>query len=150
MLLKCALTDCPIPVRKLAASGRSGSYRDGQHAPLQETASRFGETEHYTRLLDSVDSCSSASGLVFMADVHLTNINEQVLSRLRERAHREGTSLEKTIRSLLEQAASEEEPRPEEPKTLRMPPSDRSFRDVNPVETPGISASELLIRDRRR
>jgi hypothetical protein len=31
-----------------------------------------------------------------------------------------------------------------------MPPVDRSFRKINPIEAPGISASELLIRDRRR
>lgn len=85
-----------------------------------------------------------------MAELHITDIDEQVLARLRERARREGASLEARIRSLLEQAAEADDSSSEESQTLRMPPSDRSFRDVDPVEAPGISASELLIRDRRR
>jgi hypothetical protein len=50
--------------------------------------------------------------------------------------------------SILEQAAAEK-PSAEVSETLRMPPSDRSFRGIDPVDVPGISASELLIRDRR-
>jgi hypothetical protein len=82
-----------------------------------------------------------------MAELHLTDIDDEVLAKLQERARRDGTSLEERIRSLLERAAAEEDGASE---TLRMPPPDRSFRNVEPVEAPGISASELLIRDRRR
>ncbi len=84
-----------------------------------------------------------------MAELHLTDIDEDVLARLRERARREGTSLEERIHSLLEHAAAEKQST-EVSETLRMPPLDRSFRDIDPVDVPGISASELLIRDRRR
>lgn len=86
-----------------------------------------------------------------MAELHLTDIDDEVLARLRDRAREEGTSLDERIRSLLKHAAEEDgSGSAEESNTLRMPPSDRSFRDVDPVEAPGISASELLIRDRRR
>ena len=86
-----------------------------------------------------------------MAELHLTNIDDEVLARLRERAQQEGTSLEERVRSLLEQEAEGDTEDSDDPsQTLRMPPADRSFRNVDPVETPGISASELLIRDRRR
>lgn len=86
-----------------------------------------------------------------MAELHITDVDDEVLARLRDRARREGTSLDERIRSLLTQAAEKEgSGSTEELQTLRMPPSDRSFRDVDPVEAPGISASELLIRDRRR
>lgn len=86
-----------------------------------------------------------------MAEVHLTDIDDKVLDRLRERAQQEGMSLEERIRSLLKREVEEENGELEDiSQTLRMPPSDRSFRDVDPVEAPGISASELLIRDRRR
>jgi len=86
-----------------------------------------------------------------MAEVHLTDIDDKVLDRLRERAQEEGMSLEERIRSLLKREVEEETGELENTsQTLRMPPSDRSFRDVDPVEAPGISASELLIRDRRR
>ena len=86
-----------------------------------------------------------------MAELHLTDLDEQVLDRLRERARKDGMTLEERIRSLLiqdaEGGAGDSE---EDGQTLRMPPPDRSFRDVDPVEAPGISASEHLIRDRRR
>lgn len=86
-----------------------------------------------------------------MAELHITDIDDQVLARLREQAQREGTSLEDQVRLLLTQAAEAEDSRSgDEEQTLRMPSSDRSFRDVDPVDAPGISASELLIRDRRR
>jgi hypothetical protein len=86
-----------------------------------------------------------------MAELHLTDIDDEVLDRLRKRARRAGRSLEEQVRTLLEREAEDD---PGESgdgsQTLRMPPPDRSFRDVDPVEAPGISASELLIRDRRR
>lgn len=86
-----------------------------------------------------------------MAELHITDIDEQVLARLRERAKQEGIPLEEQVRFLLKQAAeADDNGRTGDSQTLRMPPADRSFRKVNPVETPGISASELLIRDRRR
>jgi plasmid stability protein len=86
-----------------------------------------------------------------MAELHLTNVDEDVLARLRDRAQQAGISLEEQICTLLEQGGEEEgNDGSEASQTLRMPPSDRSFRDVDPVEAPGISASELLIRDRRR
>ena len=86
-----------------------------------------------------------------MAELHLTNINEVVLARLRDRAQQEGTSLEEKVRGLLEQEAERDADVPEDTsQTLRMPSPDRSFRDVDPVQAPGIAASELLIRDRDR
>lgn len=86
-----------------------------------------------------------------MAELHLTNINEVVLARLRDRAQQEGTSLEEKVRGLLEQEAERDADVSEDTsQTLRMPSPDRSFRDVDPVHAPGIAASELLIRDRDR
>ena len=86
-----------------------------------------------------------------MAELHLTNINEVVLARLRDRAKQEGTSLEEKVRGLLEQEAERDADVPEDTsQTLRMPSPDRSFQDVDPVEAQGIAASELLIRDRDR
>ena len=86
-----------------------------------------------------------------MAELHLTDIDDQVLARLRQQVEQEGTSLKEQVRSLLEQAAESTDGSSEEPsQTLCMPPSDRSFRNVDPVDAPGISASKLLIRDRRR
>lgn len=86
-----------------------------------------------------------------MAALHIPDIDEQVLTYLRERARREGTSLEEQVRALLKQAAEERDGDGlDDSQTLRMPPADRSFRKIDPVEAPGISASELLIRDRRR
>ena len=87
-----------------------------------------------------------------MADLHLRNLDEEVLTELRKQAQQRGLSLEETARSILQQEtrnvvdASEEEAS----QTLRMPSSDRSLRNVDPVETSGIPASALLIRDRRR
>jgi plasmid stability protein len=84
-----------------------------------------------------------------MAELHLTNINDAVLARLRERARQEGASLEEKVRELLEREAARESDVPEDTsQTLRMPAPDRSFRNVDPVEASGIPASELLIRDR--
>lgn len=86
-----------------------------------------------------------------MAELHLTDIDEQVLRRLHDRARQEGVSLEERIRALLKREVEEgTSDSTKAGQTLRMPPSDRSFRDVEPVDAPGISASELLIRDRRR
>lgn len=86
-----------------------------------------------------------------MAERHLTDIDEQVLARLRKRAQQEGTSLEERIRSLLEWEPEKETEKSDELcQTLQMPPYDRSLRDVDPIEAPGISASELLVRHRRR
>lgn len=86
-----------------------------------------------------------------MAELHLTDIDEQVLRRLHDRARQEGVSLEERICALLEREVEEgSSGSTDAGQTLRMPPSDRSFRDVDPVDAPGISASELLIRDRRR
>jgi len=84
-----------------------------------------------------------------MADLHLTNINDAVLARLRERAQQEGTSLEERVRGLLEREAERDADVPVDTShTLRMPSPDRSFRNVDPVEASGTPASELLIRDR--
>jgi len=86
-----------------------------------------------------------------MAELHISDIDEQVLARLRERAKQEGASLEEQVRALLKQAAGESgSDAIDDSQTLRMPPADRSFRKIDPIEAPGISASELLIRDRRR
>lgn len=86
-----------------------------------------------------------------MADLHLTNLNDAVLARLRERARHEGVFLEEKVRGLLEREAEREADAPEDAsQTLRMPFPDHSFRDVDPVEAQGIAASELLIRDRDR
>jgi hypothetical protein len=86
-----------------------------------------------------------------MAELHLTNLNDAVLARLRERARQEGVSLEEKVRELLEREAEREADAPEDAsQTLRMPSPDHSFRDVDPVEAQGIAASELLIRDRDR
>ena len=86
-----------------------------------------------------------------MAELHLTNINDAVLARLRRRAQQEGASLEEKVRGLLQREAERESDVPADaPQTLRMPSPDRSFRDVDPVQAPGIAASELLIRDRDR
>jgi plasmid stability protein len=84
-----------------------------------------------------------------MAELHLTGLDDDLLDRLRERAQAEGTSVEGLVREELAEAASGDGD-VDEPQTLRMPPADRSFRTVDPVDAPGISASELLIRDRRR
>ena len=86
-----------------------------------------------------------------MAELHIPDMDEQVLARLRERAERKGLSLEEQVRTLLKEAAGENgSDAISDFQTLRMPPADRSFRKMDPIEAPGISASELLIRDRRR
>ena len=86
-----------------------------------------------------------------MTELRLTDLDEQMLDRLRERAQKAGVTLEERIRSpLMKDVEGETGDSNENVRTLRMPPPDRSFRDVDPVEAPGISASELLIRDRRR
>lgn len=86
-----------------------------------------------------------------MAELHLTNLNDAVLARLREHARQEGVSLEEKVRGLLEREAERDADVPEDAsQPLRMPAPDHSFRDVDPVQAPGIAASELLIRDRDR
>ena len=85
-----------------------------------------------------------------MAELHITDIDERVLTRLRERAQQDNVELEEIVRHLLEEAAEEEHTRvTKKGGTLRMPPRDRSFQAFQPITTSGISASALLIRDRR-
>jgi len=86
-----------------------------------------------------------------MAELHLPNIDDELLDRLRERARQHGVSLEEQVRILLERSSNRETDKQEEiSQTLRIPSPDRSFREIDPVDTPGEAASELLIRDRRQ
>ncbi len=72
-----------------------------------------------------------------MAELHLTDLDEQVLHRLRERARKAGLTLEERVRSLLtKDAEGEVGDSDEDVQTLRMPSPDGSFRDVDPVEAP--------------
>ena len=86
-----------------------------------------------------------------MAELRITGIDEQALERWRAEARAEGVSLEAKVRALIEgEAQGDRGISEDKPQTLRMPPEGRSFRDIQPVDAPGISASELLLRDRRR
>lgn len=93
-----------------------------------------------------------------MAELHLTDIDEQVLARLRQQAEQENRSVEALVRDELEQAAvrssaaqtAEETSFVQAVERLRSTPAEERMPDVEPVEIEGIPASELLIRDRRR
>lgn len=93
-----------------------------------------------------------------MAELHITDIDEQVLARLRERAKQENRPVEALIREELERAASlsfapqraDEDAFVQAVKRLQAVPAKERVSDVEPVEIEGIPASELLIRDRRR
>lgn len=93
-----------------------------------------------------------------MAELHLTNIDDQVLNKLRHRAEQQNRSVEDLVREELERAvsfsssseAAEEESFIQAVKRLRAMPAEERIPDVEPMELEGIPASELLIRDRRR
>lgn len=93
-----------------------------------------------------------------MAELHITDIDEQVLARLRERAKQENRPVETLIREEFERAASlsfapqraDEDAFVQAVKRLQAMPAKERVSDVEPVEIEGIPASELLIRDRRR
>lgn len=92
-----------------------------------------------------------------MAELHITDIDEQVLARLRERAKQENRPVEALIQEELERAASlssspqraDEDAFVQAVKRLQAVPAKERVSDVEPVEIEGIPASELLIRDRR-
>jgi plasmid stability protein len=94
-----------------------------------------------------------------MAELHITDIDEQVLARLRERAKKENRSMEALIREGLERAAysapsdqmtTAEGAFVQAVKRIQAIPAEERVPDFKPVEIEGIPASELLIRDRRR
>jgi plasmid stability protein len=91
-----------------------------------------------------------------MAELHLTDIDDEVLARLQRRAEQEGRSVEDLVQEELERALSSSEKATEEAsfvqavERLRATPPEERVPDVEPVEIEGIPASELLIRDRRR
>lgn len=84
-----------------------------------------------------------------MAELHLTGIDDRLMARLQERAQESGHTIEQQARDILREAITEGGTDRKEEQTLRMPAADRSFEPFEPVATTGISASELLIRDRR-
>jgi plasmid stability protein len=93
-----------------------------------------------------------------MAALHIPDIDEQVLARLRERAKQEDRSVEALIREELKRAAysppsdrmTTEDAFVQAVKRIQAMPAEERVPDVEPVEIEGIPASELLIRDRRR
>ena len=92
-----------------------------------------------------------------MAELHIPDMDEQVLAQLRERAKRENRSVEALIRKELERTASSSSIQAaaegafvQTVKQLQAMPAEERMPDVEPVEIEGIPASELLIRDRRR
>lgn len=93
-----------------------------------------------------------------MAELYITDIDDQVLVRLRRRAEQEGRSMEALIREELKQAASRrfpgqnagEESFVQAVDQIQSTPAEERIPDVELVEIEGIPASELLIRDRRR
>ena len=93
-----------------------------------------------------------------MAELHLTDLDDEVLARLHQRAERQDRSVEDLVQEELERALSispSEKPTEQEAfdqavKRLRATSPEERMPDVEPVEIEGIPASELLIRDRRR
>jgi plasmid stability protein len=93
-----------------------------------------------------------------MADLHIKDIDEQIMMRLQRRAKEENRSVEALIRETLHEAASihpSSEATAEEMfvravERIRRVPAKERIPDIEPVEVEGLSASELLIRDRRR
>jgi plasmid stability protein len=95
---------------------------------------------------------------ILMAELHLTDLDDEVLARLHQRAEQQDRSVEDLVQEELERALSispSEKPTEEEAfdqavKRLRATSPEERMPDVEPVEIEGIPASELLIRDRRR
>ncbi len=59
-----------------------------------------------------------------MAELHLTDIDDKVLARLRKQAQQKGISLEDQVRALLQQEAEEDTGDSDDTfQTLRMPPA---------------------------
>jgi plasmid stability protein len=92
-----------------------------------------------------------------MAELHISNLDATMMRRLRERADREGRSIEDLVHALLlEAATSRDVPSPAVAQVvqavdrLRSTPQNQRYPDIEPVEAEGIPTSELLIRDRRR
>jgi plasmid stability protein len=93
-----------------------------------------------------------------MAELHLTGVDDEVLARLRRRAEKENRSVEALAREELERTVSlsstaetaTEKSFAQAVERIRSTPAEERVPDVKPVEIEGISASELLIRDRRR
>jgi len=92
-----------------------------------------------------------------MAELHISDLDDETMRRLRERAEREGRSVETLVREIVTEATSSSDlPSSAEKEVLHTierlqttAPSER-YSDVQPVKIEGIPASELLIRDRRR
>ena len=95
---------------------------------------------------------------VAMAELHLTDIDDEVLARLERRAKQEDRSVEHLVQEELERALSfsssekvtEEASFVQAVERLRATSPEKRVPDVEAVEIEGIPASELLIRDRRR
>jgi len=93
-----------------------------------------------------------------MAELHLTDVDDEVLARLRQRAEKQNRSVEAVAHEELERAVSlssttetaVEESFGQAVERIRSTPAEKRVPDVEPVEIEGIPASDLLIRDRRR
>lgn len=93
-----------------------------------------------------------------MAELHLTDIDDEVLAQLHRRAEQHDRSVECLVQEGLERVLSfssserttAEESFVQSVERLRATPPDQRVPDVEPIEIEGIPASELLIRDRRR
>jgi plasmid stability protein len=93
-----------------------------------------------------------------MAELHLTDIDDEVLVQLRQQAEQHDRPVEDFVQEELERALSfsfsesttEEASFVQAVERLRATPPEERVPDVEPVEIEGIPASELLIRDRRR
>lgn len=76
-----------------------------------------------------------------MAQVVIRNIDDEVMKRLKERARRDGRSLEQTLRDVLTVAA-----RPDREERLA---ELRRIRDMSPPLPPGAPLAEDLVREGR-
>lgn len=93
-----------------------------------------------------------------MAELHLTDLDDEVLARLHQRAEQQDRSVEDLVQEELERVLSfsssekrtEKESFVQSVERLRAMSPEERVPDVEPVEIEGIPASELLIRDRRR
>jgi plasmid stability protein len=76
-----------------------------------------------------------------MAQVVIRNIDDDVMKRLKERARRDGRSLEQTLREVLADAAR--------PNRAALRDEARRMRESMPPLPPGAPQSEDLVRETR-